>query len=206
MNLVFRALLSVTLLSLTFAQGHAAGDPDAGKAKTTACAACHGPNGNSLSPAFPNLAGQGEKYLLKQLRDVKSGTRSIPEMTGQLDALSDEDLANISAYYASLPAATQGASKEELLTRGEQIWRAGVPSRGVPACTGCHGPAGQGIDSATFPRLAGQHSDYIAKQLVAWREETRTNDGDSRIMRGVAEGLSNRDIAAVSEFISGLQR
>ncbi|MEX6500508.1 c-type cytochrome [Pseudomonas zhanjiangensis] len=182
---------------------HAAGDAAAGEGKVAVCGACHGPDGNSLAPNFPKLAGQGERYLLKQLQDIKAGNRQVVEMTGLLNNLSEQDLADIAAYYASQKMSV-GAADPKLVARGEALFRGGKLDEGMPACTGCHAPNGAGIDAAGFPQLGGQHAAYVAKQLTAFREGDRTNDGDSRIMRSIAAKLSNKDIEAVSSFVQGL--
>jgi len=181
----------------------AAGNAEAGKAKTVACGACHGADGNSLAPTFPKLAGQHESYLLKQLKDIKSGARSVPTMAGQLDAMSEQDLADMAAFYAVQPA-TPGVAKEELVELGESVYRAGIREKGVAACTACHSPTGAGNGPAKYPRLSGQHADYIAAQLRAFRNDERTNDGDTRIMRDVASRLSDKELDAVASYASGL--
>ena len=189
----------------------AAGDAAAGEAKVATCTACHGPDGNSIAPIYPKLAGIGEKYLLKQMQDIKAGDRKIVEMTGMLANLSDQDLEDIAAYYDSRERQLAGA-KDENLQLGEKIYRAGNLDTGVPACTGCHSPAGIGNDPAGYPALGGQYADYIAKQLRAFRTaahdpdnpEGRTNDGDAAVMRGVAARLNNAEIDALANYISGL--
>ena len=202
-------MLGLTLASpLVFAGGDAA----AGQGKTAMCAGCHGADGNSAAPNFPKLAGQGEKYLTKQLHDIKSGERVVPEMTGMLNAFSDQDLADIAAYYASKTIQMAGA-KEENLDLGERIYRGGNLETGVPACTGCHSPAGNGNAPAGYPALGGQFAQYTAKQLRAFRtgahdpENTaaRNNDGDAKTMRGVAAHMSDIEIEAVANFIAGLK-
>jgi cytochrome c553 len=202
------------LISLGFAQAPAAaGDATAGAAKAAACAACHGPQGASSAPNFPNLAGIGEKYLLKQLRDIQSGQRPVLEMTGQLDAMSDQDLADIAAYYDRQPRHWAGAKEDpDSLALGEKIYRAGNLETGVAACTGCHSPVGNGNAPAGYPALGGQHADYIAKQLHAFRDGAhdkswpgaRSND-DNAVMRGVAARMTNQEIAAVANYIAGLK-
>ncbi|NNC54884.1 MAG: cytochrome c4, partial [Pseudomonadales bacterium] len=139
----------------------AAGDAAAGKKLVGTCAACHGQDGNSPSPANPKLAGQGEAYLLKQLRDIKSGAREVALMVGQLDNKTDQQLADMAAYYAS-QTQTAGVAKAELVALGTEIYRNGNHERGIAACTGCHGPAGLGNEPAKYPMIAGQHADYIA--------------------------------------------
>ncbi len=181
----------------------AAGDAEAGKGKTVACGACHGADGNSLVPSFPKLAGQHAGYLLKQMQDIKSGARPVPTMAGQLDAMSDQDLADIAAYFAS-QTPTRGATKEALVELGERVWRAGVREKGIAACAACHSPTGAGNGPAKYPALSGQHADYIATALRAFRNDERTNDGDTRIMRDVAARLSDKELEAVSSYASGL--
>lgn len=200
MNKVLVSLL-LTLGITGFAQ--AAGDAAAGQGKVVMCGACHGTDGNSAAPNFPKLAGQGERYLLKQMSDIKSGARPVVEMTGLLNHLSDQDLADISAYYASQKISV-GAADPKLVERGEALFRGGKLNEGMPACTGCHSPDGAGLAAAGYPLLGGQHAGYVAKQLTDFREGNRTNDGDSMIMRGIAAKLSNKDIEAVSSFIQGL--
>ena len=202
---------SLFILGLVVAVPAIAGDATAGKALTTACAACHGADGNSMAPTFPKLAGLGEKYVLKQLEDIKSGARVVPEMTGQLASLSQTDLENIAAYYSSKTMCLSGSKDDkELLELGAKIYRAGNKDVGVPACIGCHSPTGAGNAPAGFPKLGGQHADYIAKQLRDFRagaeytDKGRHNDGDSRTMRGGVARMSDREIDAVANYIAGL--
>jgi cytochrome c553 len=182
----------------------AAGDATAGQALAAPCAACHGQNGVAVLPAYPNLAGQGEAYLRKQLGLIKSGARAVPLMAGQLDALSEADLANLAAFYASLPA-TVNQAKDERLDLGERIYRAGIASKGVAACTACHSPTGAGNALAGYPHLGGQPSEYVATQLKAYREGQRASDDDvGAVMRQVAAGLTDGEIAAVANYVQGL--
>ncbi|AJP49792.1 c-type cytochrome [Pseudomonas simiae] len=187
------------------AEGPLKGDATAGQAKAAVCGACHGPDGNSPAPNFPKLAGQGERYLTKQLHDIKDGKRTVLEMTGLLTNLSDQDLADLAAYFASHKGSV-GAADPKLVARGEKLFRGGDLEKGLPACTGCHSPNGAGIAAAGFPHLSGQHATYIAKQLTDFRKEEagRANDGDTAIMRTIARKLSDEDIAAVSSYIQGL--
>ncbi|MDX2463742.1 MAG: c-type cytochrome [Porticoccus sp.] len=190
----------------------AGGDAAVGQSKVAMCTGCHGANGNSVLANFPKLAGQGEKYLIKQLKDIKSGSRKVAEMTGLLNPYSDQDLADIAAYYASKNIQMAGA-KEENLDRGESLYRGGNIETGVPACTGCHSPTGQGNAPAGYPAIGGQFAQYTAKQLRAFRtgahdpknDTARTNDGDIRVMRGVAAHMSDVEIEAVANFIAGLK-
>lgn len=200
MNKVLVTLL-LTLGITGMAQ--AAGDAKAGQAKAAMCGACHGADGNSAAPNFPKLAGQGERYLLKQMNDIKSGNRNILEMTGLLTNMSEQDMADIAAYFASQNMSV-GAADPALVKAGEALYRGGKLAEGMPACTGCHSPDGAGNDAAGFPQLGGQHAAYVAKQLTDFREGNRTNDGDSMMMRSVAAKLSNKDIQAISSYIQGL--
>jgi cytochrome c553 len=198
-----KLLVSLLLTLGVSGMAQAAGDAAAGQAKVLVCGACHGADGNSAAPNFPKLAGQGERYLLKQLNDIKSGKRPIVEMTGQLDNMSAQDMADIAAYYAS-QTMTVGMADPATLELGQKLYRGGKLAEGMPACIGCHAPDGAGVDLAGFPQLGGQHAQYTAKQLTDFREGYRTNDGDSMIMRSIAARLSNRDIAAISSYIQGL--
>jgi len=197
-----KLLLGLLLMGLA-GIAQAAGDAAAGQGKVAVCGACHGADGNSPAPNFPKLAGQGERYLLKQLQDIKSGARPVLEMTGQLDNFNEQDLADIAAWFASQKM-TVGAADAELVARGESLFRGGKLAEGMPACTGCHSPQGTGNSAAGFPHLGGQHAQYTAKQLTDFREGDRVNDGDAMIMRSIAAKLSNKDIAAISSYIQGL--
>ena len=187
------------------AEGPVKGDATAGQAKAAVCGACHGPDGNSPAPNFPKLAGQGERYLSKQMHDIKSGKRTVLEMTGLLTNLNDQDLADLAAYFASQKGSV-GAADPKLVARGEQLFRGGNLEKGLPACTGCHSPNGAGNATAGFPHLSGQHATSIAKQLTDFRKEEagRANDGDAMTMRTIARKLSDEDIAALSSYIQGL--
>ncbi|MND41663.1 Cytochrome c4 precursor [compost metagenome] len=198
-----KIIVSLLLTLGITGMAHAAGDAKAGQAKAAVCGACHGPDGNSAAPNFPKLAGQGERYLLKQMQDIKAGNRTVLEMTGLLNNVSDQDMADIAAYFASQKGSV-GAADPKVVARGEALFRGGKLEQGMPACTGCHAPDGSGNAAAGFPHLGGQHAQYVAKQLTDFREGNRTNDGDSMIMRGIAAKLSNKDIEAVSSYIQGL--
>ena len=197
-------LLATSFVTQASEGAKAKADPAKGKAiAETVCIACHGADGNSAAPNFPKLAGQGERYLLKQLHDIKGGKRTVLEMTGILDNLSDQDMADIAAYFAGQKMSV-GAADPKLIERGEALFRGGKLAEGMPACTGCHSPNGAGLAAAGFPKLGGQHGQYVAKQLTDFREGNRTNDGDAMTMRAIAAKLSNKDIEAVSSYIQGL--
>lgn len=182
----------------------AAGDAAAGKQKAEACAACHGPGGYSTNPAWPRLAGQHADYIAKQLHDFKGGSRSNPIMSAQAVNLSEQDMADLAAFFASQPPA-KGVAVKDAVQLGERTYRGGNAESGVPACMACHGPTGAGNPAAKFPRIGGQHPDYLAAQLKAYRSGDRHNDGDSKIMRGIAAHMTDAEIEAVSQYAAGLQ-
>jgi cytochrome c553 len=203
-KLLVSLLLTLGISVMAQAAGTAVvGDAAAGQGKVAVCGACHGADGNSLAPTFPKLAGQGERYLLKQLQDIKAGNRNVVPMTGLLSNLNEQDLADIAAYFSSQHMSV-GAADPKLVARGEALFRGGKLDQGMPACAGCHSPTGAGNAAAGFPKIGGQQADYIALQLTNFREGERTNDGDTKIMRSIAEKLSNKDIAALSSYIQGL--
>ncbi|MDG9885267.1 c-type cytochrome [Pseudomonas sp. GD04058] len=202
-KLIVSLLLTLGVTGGANAAGTIVGDAAAGQAKAAVCGACHSPDGNSVAPNFPKLAGQGERYLTKQLHDIKDGKRTVLEMTGLLTNLGDQDLADIAAYFASQKGSV-GAADPALVERGRALFNGGDLSKGLPACTGCHSPNGAGIASAGFPHLGGQHAQYVTKQLTDFREGERTNDGDATTMRTIASKLSNKDIQALASYIQGL--
>jgi cytochrome c553 len=182
---------------------HAAGDPQAGEAKaSTICLACHGPQGNSIVPLWPKLAGQHPEYIYKQLMDFKAGNRANEQMTPMAMPLTDQEVVDLAAYYAT-QAQAPGAADPALAKLGEAVYRSGNPETGVPACAGCHGPAGKGQSLAKFPRIAGQHADYTKQTLTHFRDALRANDPNG-MMRGAAARLSDQEIAAVAQYIQGL--
>lgn len=177
---------------------------EAGKAKSAVCAGCHGADGNGgADPTWPKLAGQDASYLAKQLKDFKSGARKDPIMAGMVAGLSNADMANIGAYYASLKATAGAARSAELAKQGERIYRGGIANRGVAACMSCHGPSGAGIPPH-FPRVAGQKAAYTKKQMLAFKVGTRTND--NKVMTLIAFKLSEGEIDALSEYMAGLHK
>jgi len=181
----------------------AGGDPEAGKQKAAACAACHGQKGNSPNnPVWPKHAGQNASYIAKQLRDFKSGARKNDTMSPMAVPLSDQDILDLAAYFSGLPTKIEAADPEKA-SKGERIYRAGIASKNVPACMGCHGPSGAGNPPAVFPSLSGQHPEYIAKTMKDFRAGTRNNDPKG-MMRDVVARMSDAEIAAVAEYVSGL--
>ena len=179
------------------------GDAATGKQLVSVCSACHGADGNSLAGIWPSLAGQNYKYLLKQLRLIKSGDREIIEMIGQLDNLSDQDLKDISAFY-SVQNNLIGQVEKDKLELGRKLYYSGNLEKGVPACTACHSPRGLGNAPAAYPLLSGQQPDYVAKSLKDYRSGERLNEDPSKIMIDIAYKLDDNEIEALSSFVHGL--
>ena len=180
-------------------------DAKAGEAKAgTICLACHGPQGNSIVPTWPKLSGQHPAYIYKQLMDFKAGNRENAQMSPMAAPLTEQEMLDLAAYYSS-QTQTPGAADPALAELGQAIYRAGNPQSGVPACTGCHGPAGMGVGLAKFPRVSGQHADYVKQTLTHFRDGERANDPNG-MMRGVAARMTDREIAAVSQYLQGLSQ
>lgn len=197
-------LITGTLLvSALLGAAHAAGDPEAGKAKAASCAACHGADGNSVNPEWPKLAGQHAAYLAKQLYYFQDGERENATMSGMVANLSDQDMQDIAAFYASQKS-TIGEADPELVELGERLYRAGNPESGVAPCMGCHGPNGAGNPAALYPALRGQHAKYIENQLHGFAEGARHNENARKMMQLLAERMTNREIRAVASYIQGL--
>lgn len=199
--LQFAIVLSVLTSNPVFA----AGDANAGQGKSAVCAACHGADGNSVVPNWPKIAGQHARYLERQLGLIKSGARAVPEMAGIVMGLSDQDMADIAAYYAG-QTSKAGLTDESLLSTGEQLYRAGNSATDVPACMACHGPAGEGNPLAAYPALAGQHSVYTEKMLKGFRAGSQwgEDDASSKIMSDVTLRLTDAEIKAVASYMQGL--
>ena len=181
------------------------GSVEDGKAKALTCTACHGPEGNSVNPLWPNIAGQNAPYLQAQLKAFKEGVRQDPLMTSQAMLLSDEDMADLAVYFESLPMAAQAVKNPGSVALGESLYRGGNLDSGVAACIACHGPGGDGNPAAKYPALRGQHADYTAKQLRDYASGARTSDGKTRVMRDIATRLSDDEIAAISSYVQGLK-
>ena len=209
-SLLMAALLAVPAVTV-FAQAPApaaaapaAAKPDLtqGSAKFTAvCAACHGTDGNSPVPVNPKLAQQHPEYLVKQLQEFRAGKRTSPIMQGFAAQLTDADMKNVSYWAGSQKAKPGFAKDKDLVTLGERIYRGGIPDRQVAACAGCHSPNGAGVP-AQYPRLSGQHADYTAAQLTAFRDGGRKN---SLQMTQIAAKLNDREIRAIADYVAGLR-
>jgi cytochrome c553 len=210
-GLILAALVSAFAAGPVFASSAAAGptkgDPEKGKEKAgQICQACHGLDGNGIpgQPVWPKLAGQHPEYIYKQLVNFKTSERWNPQMSPMAMPLSEEEMLNLAAYYSSLEQTT-GTAEAELVELGEKIYRAGNAATGVPACSGCHGPAGLGSNLAKFPRISGQFSEYTDQTLKLFRAHERANDPNG-MMRGVAARLTDDEIAAVAAYIEGLSQ
>ncbi len=202
-------LLATSFITHASEEAHAKADPAKGKViAETICVACHGADGNSAASANPHLAGQVEQYIYKQLKnfkavDGKPAARDNPIMAGMAAPLSDEDMKNVAAWFASQKLKPAAAKDEKQIALGQKIWRQGDFKKGVPACAGCHGPAGAGLP-AQYPRLAGQFPEYTEAQLKTFRTEERANDPE-KMMRMIAAKLSDVEIKAVAEYAAGLR-
>ncbi|MEJ2310625.1 MAG: c-type cytochrome [Gammaproteobacteria bacterium] len=180
----------------------AGGDAAAGKAKSAMCAGCHMADGNSVNGMWPKLAGQHESYIIKQLQDFKAGDRVDPTMAPMAAGLSEDDMANLAAFY-SIQTLKSGEADPALVEKGKQIFMNGNAASGVAACSACHAPNGVGNPAANFPSLQGQHADYTVKQLKDFRAGNRANDA-GRMMQSVAAKMTDDEIAAVASYIQGL--
>ena len=203
--LMLTSLLTAGVVAPVFAEeAKASAKPDLAKGQATStnvCAACHTADGSRGSPANPILQGQHPEYLAKQLAEFKAGKRVNAVMQGMSAALTEADMKNVAAYYASKEAKPGFAKNKDLVALGEKIYRGGIADRSIPACAGCHSPSGAGMP-AQYPRLAGQHADYTEAQLIAFRGGVRKN---SLPMTGVAAKMNDKEIKAVSDYIAGLR-
>jgi len=183
----------------------ALGDATAGQSKAAICAACHSVDGNSVVPNWPKLAGQHPAYLQRQLVLIKDGNRPVPEMAGIVISLTDQDMADLAAYFSS-QTASAGLTDDSLRATGELLYRGGNADTDIPACMSCHGPAGEGNPLSGYPNLAGQHTVYSEKMLTGFRAGTTwgEDDASSKIMTDVAKRLTDEEIKAVASYIQGL--
>ena len=201
--MTIRPAFLVIALALAAPASAEPGDPAAGKAKSAACAACHGPDGNSTNPEWPKVAGQHAGYTAQQLRYFKEGElRNNAMMAGMVAGLSEQDMQDLAAFYAA-QTMSGGFADAELVALGRSLYQGGNDETGVPACMGCHGPAGRGDPRAGFPKLAGQHATYTRAQLEAYRLGTRSSD-PKRMMRDIAVRLTPDEMEAVASYINGL--
>jgi cytochrome c553 len=199
-------LAAMLLATQAQAESLIEGSADAGKARSITCTACHGAEGNSANPLWPNIAGQNATYIVAQLQAFKSGDRKDPLMAPQAMMLSDDDIANLAVYYESLPAPAQAVSDASSVDKGEALYRGGDSEKGVAACLACHGPTGRGNPAANYPAIQGQHAAYTEKQLRDYASGSRTTDGPTRVMRDIAERLDADDVKALASYIQGLRQ
>lgn len=186
------------------AMAHGAGDPEAGEANAAVCAGCHGEGGAKPTQAvYPKLSGIGENYLHQQLVLIKDKDREIPEMTGLLDNMSDQDLQDLAAYFNEQDM-TVAQADPDLVDEGKALYRGGNMASGVPSCAGCHNPRGAGNEPAGYPRLSGQSAEYVQAQLRAYRDGERAGGQNASIMMDVAAKLTDAEIEAVANYVSGL--
>ncbi|CAH0532314.1 Cytochrome c4 [Vibrio stylophorae] len=197
--------LWIILTPMAFAQG----DPVAGKAKSATCVACHGADGNGIAPNYPKIAGQNYAYLVKQLKAFRLGAqtqgeqgRYEPQMSPMAAPLSDQDIDDLAAYYASL-SASPNTTPSNVIELGQTLYRSGDAARGIPACMACHGPRGDGLRMAVFPKLSQQYAEYIQSQLEAFRAGERHDDMNG-MMQDVARNLTDEEIQALAYYVGGL--
>ncbi len=195
-------LMIIVFMGLVPSFAMAAGNIKAGREKAAVCVACHGADGNSPTDAFPKLAGQNEGYLIKQLTEFKSGMRKNAIMMPLVAQLSEQDIADLSAYFA-VNKVTPGAVPEDLLVAGRAIYRGGNKTSGVPACMACHGPTGAGMPAAKWPALSGQYAKYTEAQLKAFAGGLRKNDPNG-MMRDIASRMTTEEMKAVAAYVAGL--
>ncbi|QOC22333.1 cytochrome c4 [Wenzhouxiangella sp. AB-CW3] len=183
------------------------GDPEAGEELAASCASCHGVDGNSTVSIWPKLAGQHQDYATRQSILIREQKRNVPEMYPMVADLSDQELADISAFYEQ-QRIEPGVADEDLVELGKKVYQAGNHDTGVPACAACHGPSGDGIPGAHFPMVRAQHTDYTVARLEAYRagEHHGEDDPYSQIMVAAARNLTDEEIQAVSSYIEGLHR
>ena len=198
-------LAAVASLSMFMAVTAVAGDAAAGKTKSAACGGCHGMDGNSLIPMYPKLAGQNEAYIVKQVKDFKAnGDRQNAIMLGMVAALTEEDAADIGAYFQSQSTKDAAPFDADKIAVGSELYKGGDLQKGIPACQGCHGPTGAGVAGAGYPQLGGQYVDYTLAQLKAFKGGSRKNDANM-LMRSIVEKMSEAEMAAVANYIASLK-
>jgi cytochrome c553 len=168
------------------------------------CAACHGADGNSVNPEWPNLAGQHAKYIVQQLQAYKSGVRENPNMSAMVTNLSDDDILAIGDYYAAGEPMI-GSIETDQIAAGEALYRGGNMEKNIPACMACHGPSGAGNPGAAYPALRGQQAKYTSIQLNAYRSGARKTGAEKKAtMQSIALKLSDTEIESVSRYIHAL--
>lgn len=199
------AVLALLMYSQASADALVDGSFEAGKTTAIRCGACHGPDGNSVNPQWPSIAGQHAPYIVRQLEAFQNGERTNILMSSQAMSLTEQDMKDLAVYFAAQPAAAKSVADPSLVEKGEALYRGGNKESGAAACLSCHGPTGRGNPSAAYPLLRGQHASYIAATLREYATDTRKSDGATKIMRDIAKRLSEDDIVAVAAYVQGLR-
>ena len=201
-----KTVLTALILMLASVMAHAAGNPENGQQLSEGCQGCHGADGNSPVGMWPSLAGQAPNYLIKQINDFKSGARKNETMEPMVAALTDQEIADISAYFSSQKATATGTVEDEgLVTLGKKIYKGGNHESKLMACAGCHGANAQGNNAAKFPSLVGQQAEYVIVQLDNFKNGARSNDMNN-MMKDIAERMSSKEIEAVSAYLATLNQ
>jgi cytochrome c553 len=198
-------IIALLVCSQALADGLVDGSLEAGRTKAIRCGACHGPDGNSVNPQWPSIAGQHAPYIVRQLQAFQNGERTNILMSSQTMTMTEQDMKDVAVFFAAQPAAAKSVADPALVEKGEALYRGGDKESGAAACLTCHGPTGRGNPSARYPLLRGQHAAYIAATLREYATDTRKSDGTTRMMRDIAKRLSEDDIVAVAAYVQGLR-
>ncbi len=199
------AVFALLMSSQASAAGLVDGSYEDGKTKAVRCGACHGPDGNSVNPQWPSIAGQHAPYIVRQLEAFQIGERTNILMTSQAMTMTEQDMKDVAVFFAAQPAAAKSVADPGLVERGQALYRGGNKESGAAACLTCHGPSGRGNPAARYPLLRGQHATYIAATLREYATDARKSDGATKIMRDIAKRLSEEDIVAVAAYVQGLR-
>lgn len=199
------AAIALLMCSQALANALVDGSYDDGKTKAVRCFACHGPDGNSVNPQWPSIAGQHAPYIVRQLQAFQNGERTNILMSSQAITLTDQDIKDVAVFFAAQPAAAKSVADPGLVEKGQALYRGGDKESGAAACLTCHGPTGRGNPAARYPLLRGQHATYIAATLREYATGARKSDGATKIMRDIAKRLSEDDIVAVASYVQGLR-
>jgi len=199
------AVFALLVYSQASADGLVDGSYEDGATKAVRCGACHGPDGNSVNPQWPSIAGQHAPYIVRQLKAFQNGERTNILMSSQAMTLTEQDMKDVAVFFDAQPAAAKSVADPSLVEKGEALYRGGVKESGAAACLSCHGPTGRGNPSAAYPLLRGQYATYVAATLREYARDDRKSDGPTKIMRDIAKRLSEDDIVAVAAYVQGLR-
>lgn len=209
LDIVLAGVIAAVLLAGNDARAESLvdGDVDAGKSKSTACGACHGADGNSQNPEWPNIAAQHARYIYQQLQYFKDGDRNNVLMNGQAMALSDQDMQDLAAYFEAQAPKPLAVANPDTISVAESLYRGGDKERSIPACLACHGPAGAGNPGVPYPKINGQHATYTATSLrnYAADDKTRSNTANQQMMTTIAQKLTPQEIEALASYLQGLK-